>query len=78
MIKNPVYIGKLRWREVLYEGTHDPLVSEDLFEQGAKEVLADRNEDLKGRQCAQRRGSPAHRRHQVRRCGSRMFGGGGT
>ncbi|MGH8196064.1 MAG: recombinase family protein [Woeseiaceae bacterium] len=49
MLKNPVYMGKIRWREVLYEGQHDGLVSELLFEK-ANEVLQERHEDLKGRQ----------------------------
>jgi len=49
MLKNPVYVGKIRWREVLYEGQHDALVSEPLFEK-ANEVLQERHEDLKGRQ----------------------------
>ncbi len=48
MLRNPVYVGKIRWREVLYEGTHDPLVSEVLFEK-AQEIMRERVADLKGR-----------------------------
>ncbi len=48
MLKNPLYVGKLRWREVLYEGNHDPIVSEILFEK-AQHVLQERVEDLNGR-----------------------------
>ncbi len=76
MIKNPVYIGKIRWREVLYEGTHDPLVSEDLF-QKAQEVLAERNEDLKGRQMRHGEDRLLTGVIKCAKCGSRMFGGGG-
>ena len=49
MLKNTVYVGKIRWREVLYEGNHDPIISEVLFEK-ANHVLQERHEDLKGRQ----------------------------
>ena len=48
MLKNPLYVGKLRWREVVYEGNHDGIVSEALFEQ-AQEILRERAEDLAGR-----------------------------
>ena len=27
IIKNPVYVGKIRWRQVVYEGNHDPISS---------------------------------------------------
>jgi predicted metal-dependent hydrolase len=46
MLRNPVYVGKIRWREVLYEGHHDPVVSEILFEK-AQEIL--RDEQFMGR-----------------------------
>jgi site-specific DNA recombinase len=49
MLRNPVYVGKIRWRGILYQGTHDPLISQVLFEK-ANEVLQDRNEAPKGRQ----------------------------
>ena len=48
MIKNPLYVGKLRWREVIYDGNHDPIVSEVLFER-AKDIMRKRVEDLNGR-----------------------------
>ena len=48
MIKNPLYVGKLRWREVVYEGNHDSIISEALFEK-AKEIMQGRVEDLNGR-----------------------------
>ena len=41
LLKNPVYIGKIKWRDVVYDGQHDPIVSEVLFEK-AREVLDDR------------------------------------
>lgn len=49
IIKNPVYVGKIRWREVVYEGNHESLVSEVLFDK-AKEIMKERVEDLSGRQ----------------------------
>jgi len=76
MLRNPVYIGKIRWLEILHEGTHDPLVSEVLFEK-ARNVLEERNEDLKGRQM--RHGDDRLLTGVIKcaKCGSRMFGGGG-
>ncbi len=48
ILRNPVYVGKLRWREVIYEGNHDGIVSEVLFSQ-AQEILDQRREDVSGR-----------------------------
>jgi len=48
MVRNPIYAGKIRWREVIYEGTHQPIVSEALFDK-AKGLLKDRVETLSGR-----------------------------
>ena len=48
MIKNPLYVGKLRWREVIYEGNHDPLISDVLFEK-TRAIMQERVEDLNGR-----------------------------
>ena len=48
MIKNPLYVGKLRWQEVVYEGNHDPIISEGLFEK-AQAILQARVKDLNGR-----------------------------
>ena len=31
MLKNPVYMGKILWKDVMYEGKHDPIVSPALF-----------------------------------------------
>lgn len=33
LLKNPVYIGKVRHRDALYEGEHDAIVDEQLWEQ---------------------------------------------
>src|SRR4030065_1002679 len=40
IIKNPVYIGKIRWREVIYEGDNEPIVSEVLFTK-TKEIMTE-------------------------------------
>ncbi|RAP26274.1 hypothetical protein DID74_02320 [Candidatus Marinamargulisbacteria bacterium SCGC AG-333-B06] len=32
ILKNPVYIGKLRWKGTLYQGNHPPLISETAFQ----------------------------------------------
>lgn len=31
IIKNPVYIGKIKYKDKLYKGKHKPLINEDLF-----------------------------------------------
>ncbi len=76
MLKNPVYLGKIRWREVLYEGQHESVVSEGLFEK-AQEILQERNEDLKGRQWHNRDERLLTGVIKCARCKSHMFGGGG-
>lgn len=48
ILKNPLYVGKIRWREVIYEGHHEPIVSAVLFDK-AKEIMQERVEDLNGR-----------------------------
>jgi site-specific DNA recombinase len=48
MIKNLLYVGKLRWNAVIYEGNHDGIVSDVLFEK-AQEILTERTEELVGR-----------------------------
>ena len=48
ILRNPVYVGKLRWREVIYEGNHDGIVSDVLFNQ-TQEILDQRREDVSGR-----------------------------
>jgi site-specific DNA recombinase len=76
MLSNPVYVGKIRWREVLHEGNHDPLVSQALF-QKANEVLQSRNEDSKGRQWHNEDERLLTGIIRCGRCKSPMFGGGG-
>ena len=48
ILKSPLYMGKLRWLEAVYQGTHEPVISEALFDK-AQEVKAERLEDLGGR-----------------------------
>jgi len=76
ILKNPLYVGKLRWREVIYEGNHNPIISEVLFDK-VKEVLDDRNEDLKGRQWHNGDERLLTGIMKCARCKSHMFGGGG-
>ena len=30
-LRDPFYIGKLRWKDEIYEGKHEPLIDEDIF-----------------------------------------------
>jgi len=46
IIKNPIYLGKIRYKGKLYKGKHTPLISEDLFNQANKiEKLKNLNEN---------------------------------
>ena len=31
ILRNPVYVGKVRWNKIIYNGVHEPIISEDLF-----------------------------------------------
>lgn len=48
IIKSPVYVSKVRWCDAIYEGTHESVVSEVLYDK-AKGILKDRVESLSGR-----------------------------
>lgn len=48
MLRNPLYIGKLRWREAVYEGNHEGIISPELFEM-AQQIIRERSEELSGR-----------------------------
>jgi site-specific DNA recombinase len=48
-LRNPVYCGKLRWKDDIHPGAHQPIVSQEVFDHvGA--ILESRGSDLKGRQ----------------------------
>ena len=36
ILRHPVYIGKLRWNKRLFPGQHEPIISEELFEEAQK------------------------------------------
>ena len=38
ILKNPAYIGKMRWNRKLYNGLHEPIISNELFER-AQEIF---------------------------------------
>jgi site-specific DNA recombinase len=76
MLRNPVYVGKIRWREVQYEGHHDPVVSEILF-QKAQEILIARNEEFKGRRFRNRSERLLTGIIGCAKCESHMFGASG-
>ena len=31
LLRNPIYIGQLRWKDKFYEGVHEPIISKELF-----------------------------------------------
>jgi site-specific DNA recombinase len=33
MLRNPVYIGKVRWNDKIYDGQHEAIISKELFEE---------------------------------------------
>lgn len=64
MISNPTYVGKIRWRDRLFDGVHEPLIDEVTF-QRTQAILRERGEDI-----SRRRGNaselPAFRRRPLR------------
>lgn len=44
VLRNPVYIGKVRWKGEIYEGVHEPIISEETFN-AAQILLKTRAED---------------------------------
>jgi site-specific DNA recombinase len=53
ILANPAYRGLIRWNGSLFEGVHEPLVDQELFEK-AQEILRRRGEDA-----SLRRGNPS-------------------
>jgi site-specific DNA recombinase len=76
ILRNPLYIGKLRWQGVLHEGKHEPIVSQLLFDK-AQQVMQERAEDSKGRQWHNADERLLTGVIKCARCHSHMFGGGG-
>ena len=73
MIKNPLYVGKLRWNDVIYEGNHDPIISDVLFEK-ARAIMQKRVQDLTGRRFHNRDGRLLTGVIVCARCKSHMVG----
>src|SRR5439155_8817416 len=48
IICNPTYVGKIRWRDKVFDGVHEPLVDEFTFAK-AQAILAERGEHAKRR-----------------------------
>ena len=48
IIGNPTYVGKIRWRDKLFDGVHEPLLDEVTF-QRAQAILRERGEDISRR-----------------------------
>src|SRR5579862_154920 len=48
IINNPTYVGKIRWRDKVFDGIHEPLVDEFTFAK-TQAILADRGEHTKRR-----------------------------
>ncbi|MFC1771512.1 recombinase family protein [Candidatus Margulisiibacteriota bacterium] len=41
ILNNPIYIGKMRWKENIYQGIHPPIISEELFNK-VKDIFTSR------------------------------------
>lgn len=41
MLRNPVYIGKIRWRDIIEQGEHKPIIDEFTFKK-AQQIIKDR------------------------------------
>lgn len=48
IINNPTYVGKIRWRDKLFDGVHEPLVDEFTFAK-AQAILAERGKHARRR-----------------------------
>jgi site-specific DNA recombinase len=48
IISNPTYVGKIRWRNKVFDGVHEPLVDEFTFAK-AQAILRERSEHAKRR-----------------------------
>jgi site-specific DNA recombinase len=48
IINNPTYVGKIRWRDKIFDGVHEPLVDEFTFAK-AQTILAERGEHARRR-----------------------------
>jgi site-specific DNA recombinase len=48
IISNPTYVGRIRWRDRLFDGVYEPLVDELTF-QRAQAILRERGEDISRR-----------------------------
>ena len=48
IISNPTYVGKIRWRDKVFDGVHEPLVDEFTFAK-AQAILKERGEHAKRR-----------------------------
>jgi site-specific DNA recombinase len=48
IISNPTYVGKIRWRDKVFDGIHEPLVDEFTFAK-AQAILTERGEHAKRR-----------------------------
>jgi site-specific DNA recombinase len=53
VLTNPAYIGRIRWRDQVFAGRHEPLIELPLFER-AQHLLKQRGEDI-----SRRRGNPS-------------------
>ena len=43
LLKNPIYTGKMQYDGVLYEGEHEAIITEEIFEQTQRQLAANRN-----------------------------------
>jgi site-specific DNA recombinase len=53
LLTNPTYLGRIRWRDQVFDGIHEPLVDELTFAR-AQAILRERGDDL-----SRRRGNPS-------------------
>ncbi|MFQ5510028.1 MAG: recombinase family protein, partial [Leptospirillia bacterium] len=72
ILKNPVYMGKIRWKQKIHDGHHEPIISKEVYSQ-AQKILGERTIDL-----GSRRQNAAERlltgRIRCTRCRSNMVG----
>ena len=77
LLRNPVYVGKIRWRSVLHDGNHPALITQALFDRTAG-IVQGRAADLSGRNWHTLDTRPLTGVMECAACGSRMVGVSGS
>ncbi len=51
LLKNPIYVGKIRHKDNIYDGEHEAIIADDIFEKVQKTITANCHEKMLGKKC---------------------------